>query len=117
VVVLQAAPRPHPDLPRVPVAIDLARTEESRQFVEIGIHAESVIARVYALPPGTPKEQVQVLRDAFRATLRDPAFRADAERAGLGVAPVSGEEVERIVGRFLRLDPDVLARLRSVLLD
>ncbi len=33
-----------------------------------------------AAPPGVPAERVKVLRDAFNATMADPAFRADIEQ-------------------------------------
>jgi tripartite-type tricarboxylate transporter receptor subunit TctC len=116
-VVLQLAPRPHPDLPRVPLAAELVRTEDAHRLVEIGIHASNATVRVYALPPGTPKARVQILRQAFLDTLRDPAFLADAERARLEVDPVPGEEIERQVHELFHLDAATLAKLRSILLD
>ena len=83
VVVLQANRRNHPDLPKVPQAIKLAKTEEGRKMIEVAIHGDSDIVRTYTLPPGTPKDRVQLLRKAFDATLTDPEFVA-ATRALLG---------------------------------
>lgn len=117
VVVLQAAPKAHPDLGQVPLAVDLARTEEARQLIELGIHADSAIVRSYTLPPGTPRTRVRALRQAFQDTLRDPAFLAEADKARLGVDPVSGDEVERIVNGFFSLEPAAMLRLRGVLFD
>jgi tripartite-type tricarboxylate transporter receptor subunit TctC len=114
-VVLQAAPKAHPDLPAVPVAVTLARTEEARQLIEAGIHDPSAITRLYALPPGTPKARVQLLRKAFLDTLGDPEFRAEAEKARLDLDPIPGEEVERIVARTLAREPGLVARLKGVL--
>jgi hypothetical protein len=48
-------------------------------------------------------DRISVLRSAFQATLGDPAFLADAQRAGLDVEPVSGEEIERLVERLFTL--------------
>ncbi len=115
IVVLQAAPRPHPDLPKVPLAINLAKTDEARQLIEVGIHSDSEIVRTYTLPPGTPKERVQVLRRAFADMLKDPEFLADAKKANLGVNPVSGEEVEKIIASLFKLDPALIAKLKDIL--
>lgn len=64
-IVLQAVPKAVPDLPKVPVAIELAKTEEARKLIQAGIHDTAAIIRPYALPPGTPKDRVQILRRAF----------------------------------------------------
>jgi tripartite-type tricarboxylate transporter receptor subunit TctC len=116
-VVLQLAPRPHPDLPRTPLAADLVRTEDAHRLLDVGIYGSNAMVRVYALPPGTPKVRVQILRQAFLDTLRDPAFLADAERAKLEVDPVRGEEMERQVHELFRLDAATLAKLRAILLN
>jgi hypothetical protein len=63
-IVLQAVPKAVPDLPKVPVAIELAKTEEARKLIQAGIHDTAAITRPYALP-GTPKDRVQILRRAF----------------------------------------------------
>lgn len=67
------------------------------------------------MPPGTPKERVQILRKAFQETLRDPEFLADAKKSKLGVDPVSSEEVERIIAGLFKLDPGLLAKLKDIL--
>lgn len=102
-------------MPGVPLAIDLARTREGRRLVEIGVHDQGALARPYLLPPGTPVERVRMLRQAFRATLDDPAFLVEGERAKLEVDPVSGEELGRVVDRLFALEPELVRRLRSVL--
>ena len=114
-IVLQATPTPHPELPGVPVASDIAKTEEARQFIRAGIHDPSAMTRVYALPPGTPKARVQLLRQAFMATLQDAEFRAEAEKSKLELDPVSGEEVESTVARLFELSPTAVAKLKEIL--
>jgi tripartite-type tricarboxylate transporter receptor subunit TctC len=114
-VVLQAARKAHPDLPKVPLAINLAKTDDARKLIEIGIYNDSEIVRTYTLPPGTPKDRVQVLRKGFADTLKDPEFVADAKKANLGVNPVSGEEVETTIAGFFKLDPALIAKLKDVL--
>jgi tripartite-type tricarboxylate transporter receptor subunit TctC len=115
VVVLQNAPKAHPELPNVPLAISLAKTEEGRQFIEIGIHDASAITYLYSLAPGTPKDRIQNLRHAFLETMKDPEFLADAKKANMDLSPLSGEEVERTVERFFKLSPAMVAKLKEIL--
>jgi tripartite-type tricarboxylate transporter receptor subunit TctC len=114
-VVLQTGRKAHPDLPNVPLAIKLAKSEEARKLVEVAIHDDSEILRTYTLPPATPKDRVQLLRKAFLATLNDPQFLADADKANLGVDPVSGEAIEKIIAGFFKLDPGFLGKLKEIL--
>ncbi|MBI2999776.1 MAG: hypothetical protein HYY46_15200 [Deltaproteobacteria bacterium] len=115
VPVLKAVSKEFPDLPRVPTALSLAKTEEGRQLIEVGIDDGSKYARPFVLPPGTPKERVGVLRSAFQQTLRDPAFLAEAEKAKLGLDPVSGGELEEMVSRLFKLSPGLVAKLKDIL--
>jgi tripartite-type tricarboxylate transporter receptor subunit TctC len=114
-VVLQANRRTHSDLPKVPQAISLAKTDEARKMVEVGIHGDSDIVRTYTLPPGTPKDRVQILRKAFEAALKDPEFLADAKKSDLTVNPVSGEEVDKTIAGLFKLDPAVVSKLKETL--
>ena len=109
------APKPLADLPNVPVALSLARTDEARQLMQAGIVVPTAISRLYALPPGTPDDRVQMLRKAFLDTLRDPELLADAGRAKLEIDPIGGEETERLVAELFKLDPDVAAKLKGIL--
>jgi tripartite-type tricarboxylate transporter receptor subunit TctC len=116
VIVLQALPKPHVDLPKVPLAISFAKTEEARQLVEVGIHNVTAISRPFILPPGTSKERVQILRQAFTATMNDPAFVADAERSNLDLNPLTGEELERTVLSLSQVSPALLAKLKQIII-
>jgi tripartite-type tricarboxylate transporter receptor subunit TctC len=116
-VVLLATPAPLAELPGVPLAIDLAATPEARRLIQVGIHDQGALARPYVLPPETPAERVRAVREAFEATLRDPVFVAEAERARLDIDPVSGDELARAVQRLAELEPPVRATLRTLLFD
>lgn len=115
VVVLQASPKAHPEIPKVPVAIDLAKTEEARQLIQAGIHDLAAMMRPYVLPPGTPKDQVQILQKAFLETIKDSEFLAEAKKANLEIEPMSGEELERTVGGLFKLSPSLVGKLKDVL--
>ncbi len=114
-IVLQAVPKAHPELPKVPVAIDLAKSEEARKLIQVGIHNTSAITRPYALPPGTPKDRVQLLRKAFMETLRDKEFLTEAEKSKLDINPAGGEEIERIIAGLFQLEPALVAKIAEIL--
>lgn len=115
VVVLQANRKNHPDLAKIPQAMSLAKSDEGRKMIEVGIHGDSEIVRTYTLPPATPKDRVQILRKAFEDTLKDPEFLAEGKKADLSVNLVSGDEAEKIISGLFKLDPGLVAKLKDVL--
>lgn len=117
VVVLQVVAKRFPDLPNVPLAMSLAKTDEARRLLQLGVHDAAAYARPFVLPPGTPKERVELLRKAFQETLKDKAFVAEAEKAKLTLDPVTGEELARMVAELGTLDPTFLAKLKGILYD
>lgn len=114
-VVIQLVPKPHPELPKVPLAVSLAKTEEARLLLQAAVHDPNSITRPYSLPPGTPRERVKLLQKAFMDTMKDPEFLADAKKSKMDIDPVAGEEVEKTVARFFKLDPALVTKLREIL--
>ena len=110
-------PQKHPDLPDVPNALELAKTEDARQLIKIGIVDPATMVRSLTLPPGTPKDRVKILRDAFMATMKDPEFLAEAKTAKLDLNPLPGHEVEKIVQGFFSLQPSLAAKLRDIVVS
>lgn len=115
VIVLQNIPKRHPELPNVPVAIDFAKTEEARKIIRARLHTLGPTLRPYVLPPGTPKERVELLRKAFRATMRDPEFLAESKKAKLDIDPLRGAELESNVREVFNLEPSIVAKLKEIL--
>ncbi|MGH6769294.1 MAG: Bug family tripartite tricarboxylate transporter substrate binding protein [Xanthobacteraceae bacterium] len=95
-VLLQTGSKPQQGLAKVPLVVDLVTDPENRKVIALLGFAEE-IGRPFMMPPDTPKEMVAVIRRAFDATLKDPNFLADAEKAMLEVDPVTGEEMEQIL--------------------
>jgi len=96
--------------------IKTRRLEEARRLIEVGVQNSSAFARPFALPPGTPKDRVAALRKAFDATLKDPAFLAEAEKANLSLDPVTGDEMSRLVADVFTLDADTIANTTRAVL-
>ena len=114
-VIIQATAKAQLDLPKVPVALEVAKTDEARQLIKAGVLAPSSITRVYVTMPGTPKDRVQILRKAFADTLRDPEFVAEAKKSKLTIDPLTGEEVEKMVTELFATSPSTVSKLAAVL--
>ena len=70
----------HPDLPDVPLMIDLAPNETVRTVFEL-ISITGEIGRPFVTAPGVPADRVAALRQAFDETMKDPEFLADARES------------------------------------
>lgn len=114
--IIQVNPQKADDIPNVPNAIDYAKTPEARILIDSGVHAPSAILRAYALPPGTPKDRVAIMRNAFNATMKDPEFLAEMKKSKLEINPLSGAEVDATVKKLFQMDASHIARIREVLI-
>lgn len=115
-MILQAVKKANPEVGKVPRVIDLATTDLDRKVIEAGIHGYNPTARPYVLPPGTPKARLEVLRKAFADTMKDPQFLDEAKKARLDLSPISGEELEQAVQGIYDAEPEVVAKLKEILL-
>jgi len=66
------------------------------------------------LPPGTPKDRVEILQDAIRKTFRDPEFHKEFKKlAGDDAAPLMPEELEKAI-RELPREPEVIGLFKKL---
>jgi predicted outer membrane repeat protein len=108
-VLLQFALESNPALRDVPTVFDLARSEEDRQILTLWA-APNIMGRPFFGPPGMAPERVDLLRRAFDATVKDPAYVADAEKIGLGVDAMTGEEVAGLIDHVYALPKTVVEK-------
>jgi len=113
--IVQVTPKRQADLQNVPTALEVAKTEEAKQIIRAGGITPSAVTRVYVTTPKTPKDRLDILRKAFTATLKDPEFLVEAKKAGLEVNPLDGDEVRKIVDGLYNLNPQIVAKLASIL--
>jgi len=115
VMVVQMVSKPHRELPNVPLAISYAKTDEARQLIEAGVTVPAITNRPFVYPPATPKDRVQILRNAFNQTMTDPEFLADAKKSKLDLDPIQGEEVQKMIAGIFKLPPPLVAKLKEAL--
>jgi tripartite-type tricarboxylate transporter receptor subunit TctC len=108
----QAGARRDRRLPDVPLLTELARTDEQRQIFAL-ISSAPALGQPYVAPPGVPPERLALLRQAFAATLKDPAFLADAEKIRFNVEPMSADDVAQIVHQTTHAPADIVAKTKA----
>ena len=113
-ILTQLALAKHNDFPDVPLVYDLVSRSEDRQLLDLMI-GSSAMARPFAAPPGIPAGTATTLRRAFDATMKDPAFLADAQKIQAEVLPTTGEGVQELVTRLYATPKPVVDRVKKFL--
>jgi len=111
-ILVQLALKKSPELPDVPLITEFATTDRQRQILRL-VFSRQAMARPFTAPPGIPAERKQALRKAFADTMADPAFLDEAKQRGLEVNPVSGDEIDTLIGDLYRSPADVVAEVRA----
>ncbi len=79
------------------------------------VFGQAEISRPLALPPATPRPIVAALRRAFDLAMKDPLLQADAEKAGLVLAPMSGEETAKELAAFASVPREIASRAQAAI--
>ena len=96
-VIVQEHDKGNPEINKmgVPLAVDFATSPENRKIMEL-IYSSETFGRPYLTAPDVPAERVAALRKAFLETMADKELLADAQRIGLSIDPISGEDLQRL---------------------
>jgi tripartite-type tricarboxylate transporter receptor subunit TctC len=115
-VLVQVALEPEAELTKmgVPLIWQYITKEDDRKVAELVV-SQQVFQRSYIAPPGTPKEQIDILRTAFDATVADPQFLADAEKMKISITPLSGAKVQALVEKLYATPKDLIERAKNVI--
>jgi tripartite-type tricarboxylate transporter receptor subunit TctC len=113
-ILVQIGLRKAPDLPDVPLLVDLAGDAEDKAVLKL-LSEPVAVGRPFFTTPDLPPERVKVLRDAFDVTVQDPAFRDEARKLNLTLNPSSGAELQQLVAGIVNTLPDSARRLAGIL--
>ena len=113
-VLVQLSLSKHPDLPNVPLAMDLANNDEQRQIFKL-VFARQPMGRPFLAPPDVPSDRVSVLREAFMDTMKDGDFLAEAEKMKLEINPVAGDAVQEIVQDVYKTPKPIAAAVAEMI--
>jgi tripartite-type tricarboxylate transporter receptor subunit TctC len=113
-IIAQYGQTRHPDLPDVPLVIDLAKTQADRQALNL-VFARQEMGRPFAAPPSLPAERAAALRRAFDETMKDRDFLADSKKSKLPVLPIGGEKLQQMVAELYATPHAAIERVRKIL--
>jgi tripartite-type tricarboxylate transporter receptor subunit TctC len=113
-ILFQGGAEPNPELDGVPFVLDLARTGEQRQAIEF-LYAGQGIGRPFVAPPDLPADRLKMLRDAFNATMTDPAFVAEAQKSKLDLEPEDGEHLAVLIAKIYATPKPIVNKITSLI--
>jgi hypothetical protein len=97
----------------VPTIWRYLKSDDDRRLFEFLV-SEQEFQRPFVLPPGTPKERVDILRAAFDATMKDAALLAEAKKTGVSLAPASGDVVQALVEKTYATPANLVKRSEAI---
>jgi tripartite-type tricarboxylate transporter receptor subunit TctC len=103
-----------PEFPNVPLITELAKNDDQRQILKF-FSTDVVIGRPFVTSPGVPTERVALLRQAFDAMLKDPAFLEDTKKSGIDLSPVEGVKIQKIVADLIATPADIVAKAKTAM--
>ncbi len=104
-----------PDVPTIGEIMNQYKTPESgRRLAKVLLTAGDMGRPMFG-PPGMAPERLQILRDAYEKTMRDPELQAEVKKRNYEFDPVNGEELERLAKEVTSQPSDIIERLKKVL--
>jgi len=102
----------NPDLPNVPLALDMATSDDDRALIEF-MSSSAELGQSFIAPPDVPAPIVAALRRAFDATMRDPDYIKLSQQAGNVLNPMNGEALTALNARTLATPQKVIERYQA----
>ena len=104
---------PHPRYAQLPDLENFAKSDKERKM--ISLHRNFQLAGApFALPPGTPKERVEILQEAMRRTFGDPYFLKEyKKKTGDDSPPLMPEALQKII-KGLPRDSEVIELFKKL---
>jgi tripartite-type tricarboxylate transporter receptor subunit TctC len=113
-ILVQVGLAKNPHMPNVPFIFDYAKSDEDRQIFRL-VFGWLDLERPIGAPPGVPEERLRALREGFDRAMNDPALLADAEKAQVGIEPMSGAAIAAFVDEAYRAPAEVGKRAAQML--
>jgi tripartite-type tricarboxylate transporter receptor subunit TctC len=114
-VLVQSEPKSK-ELADVPSVLELARNENDRGVMALIISGDA-LGKPMATAPNVPGERVQALRDAFEATIKDPAFIEAAAAARIEINPIHGVTLQATVEKVLATPKNLVERAKLIIAE
>jgi tripartite-type tricarboxylate transporter receptor subunit TctC len=113
-ILVQVGFEKEPDLPQVPLLLDLVNDEERKSVIRV-VSLPTALGYGHWVAPGVPKDRVAALRAAYAATMKDPEFLAETQKTGMVVRAQAGETLDGLVRQVTTAPKAVLDRTAQIL--
>ena len=104
-----------PEVPTIHELMNEYKTPAQIRALVTAVLASGDLGRPFIGPPGLPPARLKTLRDAFKKTMNDPAFLADAKTRKLEANPTFGEELETIAKEAVSQPREIVDRMKKIL--
>ncbi|HSR54620.1 MAG TPA: tripartite tricarboxylate transporter substrate-binding protein [Alphaproteobacteria bacterium] len=111
---IQVGLKKDPEIPQVPLLLDLAKGEKAKAIIKL-YSAQISTGRPMYVVKEVPRDRVDILRAAFDKTMKDPKFLADAKKHHFEVKPTSGLELMEIVADMMNTPKQFLAEAKTAM--
>jgi hypothetical protein len=101
-----------PALASVPNLLEFARTDDERNVLRLLLEMKA-LGRPCFLAEGVPPARIAALRAAFDSSMKDESFLEEAAKMLGPVDPVSGEDMQQMLGEVYALPADVIKKARE----
>jgi tripartite-type tricarboxylate transporter receptor subunit TctC len=103
----------HPRFPSLPELESFAKSDRERQILAL-FRAFRLAGSPYILPPGTPKDRVEILQEAIRKSFKDPEFHNEFKKlTGDVPSPLMPETMEKYIKELPR-SPEIIALFHKI---
>ncbi len=115
-ILMQFGVEAYPEFTRmgVPEVWSYLKNDDDRKMMELMV-SQQQFQRPYILPPGTPKDAVEILRTAFDKALIDKDLLAEADKSKLTVNITTGAQVKDLVDRIYATSPALVDRFQKTM--
>jgi tripartite-type tricarboxylate transporter receptor subunit TctC len=113
-VVLQMGGAADPSLPDVPLLTDLALDDTQKAAYQF-LSVSNDMARALAMPPGTPDENVEVIRKAFVDMMNDPEFQKAAADSNIPLVWADADALAAVIATTLATPPETVAQVSGMM--
>jgi tripartite-type tricarboxylate transporter receptor subunit TctC len=103
-----------PDLPKVPLLLDLVGKGEAEEIASI-VTLPTAIGYNYWVAPGVAADRVEILRQALSQAAHDPAVAAEARKMRLEIRPKTGAQLQSMVAKSAEEPKAVLLKTKKIL--
>jgi tripartite-type tricarboxylate transporter receptor subunit TctC len=103
-----------PEWTQLPSIEELDLSPSTRSFIK-AFTVPMDAGRSFAMPPKTPKSQVEILQKALEQTVKDPSFKADATKMQVDIGWMSAEQTKSMFLHVLKTPRDSIGEMKETL--